>query len=90
MPRAGAARRGRGARCALQPFYDFLGVEPNPIPVKALLQRLGIGAGLRLPLLPLSGTHADADAERLPPTSPPAIEQSMPRLDRGLTQETPA
>lgn len=40
--------------------YDFLGVESNPIPVKALLMRLGIGHGLRLPLLPLSSQHADA------------------------------
>ena len=38
----------------LQAVYDFLGVESNPIPVKAILQRLGIGAGLRLPLLSLS------------------------------------
>lgn len=38
----------------LQPVYDFCGIESNPIAVKALLQRLGIGAGLRLPLLPLS------------------------------------
>ena len=37
---------------------DFLGVEPNPIPVKALLKHMGIGQGLRLPLLPLSSTHA--------------------------------
>jgi 4-hydroxy-tetrahydrodipicolinate synthase len=44
----------------LRPLYDFLGVEPNPIPVKAVLQRLGIGAGLRLPLLPLSAAHAAA------------------------------
>jgi 4-hydroxy-tetrahydrodipicolinate synthase len=44
----------------LRGLYDFLGVEPNPIPVKALLQRLGIGSGLRLPLLPLSATHAAA------------------------------
>lgn len=42
--------------------YDFLGVEPNPIPVKALLQRQGIGHGLRLPLLPLSPTHAASTA----------------------------
>lgn len=41
-------------------IYDFLGVEPNPIPLKALLQRLGIGHGLRLPLLPLSPAHAGA------------------------------
>jgi len=37
---------------------EFLGVEPNPIPVKALLKHMGIGQGLRLPLLPLSSTHA--------------------------------
>lgn len=41
----------------LQPLYGFLGVEPNPVPVKALLQRLGIGHGLRLPLLELSPAH---------------------------------
>lgn len=41
----------------LQPYHDFCGVESNPIPVKALLQRLGIGHGLRLPLLPLSAQH---------------------------------
>lgn len=45
----------------LHGLYDFLGVEPNPVPVKALLARLGIGEGLRLPLLPLSaGYEADA------------------------------
>lgn len=40
-------------------LYDFLGVESNPIPVKALLARLGIGEALRLPLLPLSPAHAE-------------------------------
>ena len=48
----------------LQPYHDFCGVEPNPIPVKALLQRMGYGAGLRLPLLPLSTAHV-AEADRL-------------------------
>ena len=43
----------------LQQLYDFLGLEPNPIPLKAILQRLRIGEGLRLPLLPLSAAHAD-------------------------------
>ncbi|HHW4678189.1 MAG TPA: 4-hydroxy-tetrahydrodipicolinate synthase [Xylella sp.] len=38
-------------------FHAFCGVESNPIPVKALLQRAGIGDGLRLPLLPLSVCH---------------------------------
>lgn len=41
----------------LQGLYDFLGCEPNPIPVKAILTRLGCGIGLRLPLLPLSAEH---------------------------------
>jgi 4-hydroxy-tetrahydrodipicolinate synthase len=44
----------------LRDLYDFLGIEPNPIPVKALLQRQGIGAGLRLPLTTLSPAHAAA------------------------------
>jgi len=44
----------------LQPFHDFCGVEPNPIPVKALLRRIGIGHDLRLPLLPLSAAHHPA------------------------------
>ncbi|WP_133479072.1 4-hydroxy-tetrahydrodipicolinate synthase [Cognatilysobacter segetis] len=44
----------------LHELYDFLGVEPNPIPVKALLARLGIGHGLRLPLIELSPAHAES------------------------------
>ncbi|MEO6172631.1 MAG: 4-hydroxy-tetrahydrodipicolinate synthase [Arenimonas sp.] len=43
----------------LQALYDFLGCEPNPIPVKAILARLGCGVGLRLPLLSLSATYAE-------------------------------
>jgi 4-hydroxy-tetrahydrodipicolinate synthase len=42
----------------LQPLYEFLGVEPNPIPVKWCLSQLGLGAPqLRLPLVPLSTAH---------------------------------
>ena len=48
----------------LYALYHFLGVEPNPIPVKALLALNGIGHGLRLPLQPLSSVHA-AEAQRL-------------------------
>lgn len=44
----------------LSGLYDFLGVEPNPIPVKALLARLGIGQCLRLPLTDLSAAHAES------------------------------
>jgi 4-hydroxy-tetrahydrodipicolinate synthase len=62
-----AAGEGAAARALddrLQPLYDFTGIESNPIPVKALLARHGIGHGLRLPLLPLSAPHA-ALADRM-------------------------
>ena len=49
---------------AMRAFHSFFGIESNPIPVKALLQRMGYGAGLRLPLLPLSDVHV-AEADRL-------------------------
>ena len=42
----------------LRNLYDFLGVEPNPVPVKALMRLMGFGHGLRLPLLPLSESHS--------------------------------
>jgi 4-hydroxy-tetrahydrodipicolinate synthase len=41
----------------LAPLYRFLSCEPNPIPVKAILAQMGLGVGLRLPLLPLSAAH---------------------------------
>ncbi len=44
---------------ALQDLYDFLGVEPNPIPLKAILSHLQIGRGLRLPLTSLSPMYAE-------------------------------
>jgi 4-hydroxy-tetrahydrodipicolinate synthase len=58
----------------LQPLFDFLGVEPNPIPVKDLLRRLGIGSGLRLPLVPLSDVHT-------------AAAEAADRLGRALESE---
>jgi 4-hydroxy-tetrahydrodipicolinate synthase len=72
----------RGARVAdaqaldahLHDAVEFMGVEPNPIPVKAILARLGIGAGLRLPLTPLSPEHA-ARADRVA-ASIPATEHT--------------
>ncbi len=42
---------------ALRPLYDFLACMPNPIPLKALLKAQGLGADLRLPLLPLDAPH---------------------------------
>jgi 4-hydroxy-tetrahydrodipicolinate synthase len=52
--RAGLRAEAGALDARMQEAYAFLGVEPNPIPVKALLSRFGIGHGLRLPLLPLS------------------------------------
>ena len=43
----------------LHDLFEFLGVEPNPIPVKAILSKLGLGHGLRLPLTRLSAQHAE-------------------------------
>jgi 4-hydroxy-tetrahydrodipicolinate synthase len=59
---AAMLREGREPEAAaldarLQPVYDVCGIESNPIPVKAVLRELGIGHGLRLPLLPLSAPH---------------------------------
>jgi len=59
LARDGDRTQAEALDARLQAAYDFLGVEPNPIPVKALLERFGIGHGLRLPLLPLSNVHAD-------------------------------
>lgn len=52
--RAGEVDAAAAVDNALQPLFDFIGCEPNPIPVKALLRHAGIGDGLRLPLTPLS------------------------------------
>ncbi len=57
LARAGDAEAATAHDDALRPLVDFIGCEPNPIPVKALLRRFGIGDGLRLPLLPLSAEH---------------------------------
>jgi 4-hydroxy-tetrahydrodipicolinate synthase len=59
------ARRDPAAATALDAalgeLYAVLGIEPNPIPVKALLAALTDSADvLRLPLLPLSAVHRPA------------------------------
>lgn len=64
LSRAGETAAAAALDAQLQQIYGFLGVESNPIPVKALLQRAGFGHGLRLPLLSLSDTHTDT-ADRL-------------------------
>lgn len=68
LARAGRRAEVEALDAELQPIFDFMGIEPNPIPVKAILARQGIGAGLRLPLTTLSATHAaaaDAMAARI-------------------------
>jgi 4-hydroxy-tetrahydrodipicolinate synthase len=43
---------------ALRDLYAVLGVEPNPIPLKWCLAKLGLGtSALRLPLVSLSSRH---------------------------------
>ena len=62
LARGGDAVAANALDALLRRSVDFLGLEPNPIPVKALLERFGIGHGLRLPLTPLSPQHAESAA----------------------------
>ena len=57
LARSGRYAEAEAWNAQLSAACDFLGVESNPIPIKALLARLGIGHSLRLPLLPLSSAH---------------------------------
>jgi 4-hydroxy-tetrahydrodipicolinate synthase len=62
----GDAKRAAEIHLKLLPLHRQLFVEPNPIPVKWALQRMGrIGPTLRLPLLPLTEAHQ------------PAVEQAL-------------
>lgn len=74
LSRAGRGEEAAALDQALRALYDFSGIEPNPIPVKALLEYQGIGHGLRLPLLPLSETHRAAATRIVREVE--AIEQS--------------
>ena len=62
LARAGRRDEARAWDARLAPVYGFMGIESNPIPVKAVLARQGIGHGLRLPLTTLSAAHHDAAA----------------------------
>lgn len=64
LARAGGVADAEEFDARMHALYHFLAVEPNPIPLKALLALNGIGHGLRLPLQPLSSVHA-AEAQRL-------------------------
>ncbi|MEO6155755.1 MAG: 4-hydroxy-tetrahydrodipicolinate synthase, partial [Thermomonas sp.] len=48
LARAGVVAEAEEFDARLHALYHFLGVEPNPIPLKALLALNGIGHGLRL------------------------------------------
>ncbi|KAF1049118.1 4-hydroxy-tetrahydrodipicolinate synthase [Xylophilus sp.] len=55
---SGDVQRARAIQARLLPLHRALFVEPNPVPVKWALQRLGrSGGALRLPLTPLDAAH---------------------------------
>lgn len=57
---AGNAHEARTINAKLFALHQKLFVEANPIPVKWVLQEMGlIGTGIRLPLVPLSPQHYD-------------------------------
>lgn len=58
---AGDAIKARSINQKLLALHQKLFVEANPIPVKWVLQQMGmIQSGIRLPLVPLSSTHHEA------------------------------
>ena len=57
---AGKVEEARSINAKLFALHQKLFVEANPIPVKWLLQEMGlVGAGIRLPLVTLSSQHHD-------------------------------
>ena len=62
LARAGKRADADAWDARLHASCDFMGIESNPIPVKAVLSRMGIGRGLRLPLTMLSPAHAELAA----------------------------
>ncbi len=55
---AGNARRAMEIQLALMPLHKQLFVEPNPIPLKWAMEKLGLcGGTMRLPMTPLSAAN---------------------------------
>ena len=55
---AGNAKRAMEIQFALMPLHKHLFVEPNPIPLKWAMQKMGLcGGTMRLPMTPLSPAH---------------------------------
>ena len=55
---AGNAKRAMEIQFALMPLHKHLFVEPNPIPLKWAMEKMGLcGGTMRLPMTPLSPAH---------------------------------
>jgi 4-hydroxy-tetrahydrodipicolinate synthase len=58
---AGDAKTAMALQLKLLPLHKHLFIEPNPIPVKWAMARMGLcGPTLRLPMTPLEATHESA------------------------------
>lgn len=67
LARAGRADALAALQAQLSTLFAFLGVEPNPIPLKSLLARKGLGSEHpRLPLTALDASHMPALEALLP------------------------
>ncbi len=70
LARSGRADAVAALEAKLAPLFAFLGLEPNPIPLKALLASKGLGSELpRLPLTPLAADNRPAMEALLPELS---------------------
>jgi len=60
----GRVDQARAINARLRPLFEFLAVEPNPVPVKWLMSRMGrVGSRIRLPLVDLApGRRAAAES----------------------------
>lgn len=71
LAHAGRADAVAALEARLAPLFAFLAIESNPIPLKALLARKGLGSEFpRLPLTPLLADHRPALDALLPDLAP--------------------
>ncbi len=63
---AGDVKKARELNFKLLPLHQKLFIEANPIPVKWAVAQMGlIGAGIRLPLTPMSAQFNEGVAEAM-------------------------
>jgi 4-hydroxy-tetrahydrodipicolinate synthase len=63
---AGDIKRAMEIQFKLMPLHKHLFVEPNPIPVKWAMQRMGLcGGTLRLPMTPLTAANTQVVEDAL-------------------------